>query len=86
MVISSWLYKNQIGINNFCYLTAYVIHPPHPLHWILRFQLFGYALTLGVFFDQPKKKELRFFLYIGEMGAELAGSEQIAVQDFVVLL
>ena len=27
-----------------------------------------------------------FFLYISEMGVELAGSEQIVVQNFVVLL
>ena len=35
---------------------------------------------------QLKKEGLCFFLYISEMGMELAGSEQIIVQDFMMLL
>ena len=58
----------------------------YPFHLVLRFQLFGHALLLGVFFYQPKKECLCLFLYISEVTVELAGSEQVAVQNFVVLL
>ena len=47
--------------------------------------MFGYAFLFGEFFYQPEKKLLCLFLSIGEVGMELAGSEQIVIQDFVVL-
>ena len=53
---------------------------------LLQSSRFGDTLSLGVLFYQPKKESLCFFLYISEMGMELAGSEQIIVQDFMMLL
>ena len=58
---------------------AYIIHPPHPLHGLISFKLFGNAFPFGVLFYQPKKEGLCFFLYICKVGAELAGSEQIII-------
>ena len=37
------------------------------------------AETCLLYTSQPKKEGLRFFLHISEMGAELAGSEQIVI-------
>lgn len=45
-----------------------------------------YTFPFSVFFYQPKKKGLCFLLCISEMGMKLAGSEQVAVQDFMMLL
>ena len=50
------------------------------------FELLGYAFLFGKLIYQPKKEGLCFFLYIGKVGIELAGSEQVVIQDFAVML
>ena len=77
---------NNIVIYYFCYSASNIIHPPYLLHWIFSLELFGYTFPFSVFFYQPKKKGLCFLLCISEMGMKLAGSEQVAVQDFMMLL
>ena len=54
-------------------------HTPHPSHLVGGFEVFGYAFLFGAFFYQPRKENLCFFLYIGEVGMEFAGSEQIVI-------
>lgn len=77
---------NDILIYDFCYFASNIIYPPYPLRWIFSLELFGYTFPFSVFFYQPKKKGLCFLLCISEMGMKLAGSEQVAVQDFMMLL
>ena len=48
--------------------------------------MFCHAFLFGVFFYQPRKESLCLFLSIGEVGMKFAGSEQIVIQNFVVLL
>ena len=81
-----FLCENHLCIYNFVDTLSNIIHPPYPLHWILGFKLFGDTFPFSILFYQPKKECLCFFLYISEMGVELAGSEQIVVQDFMMLL
>ena len=65
-----------------------IIHTNNPLHLIFFFQLFrfNYAFFFGVLFYQPRKELLSLFLGIGNVGMEFAGSEQIAIQNFAVVL
>ena len=48
--------------------------------------MFGQALLFSVSFYQLKKEGLQFFRNISEVGVELAGSEQVTVENFMVLL
>ena len=50
------------------------------------FELFGNSFFFGKLIYQPKKESLCLFFGVGEVGMKLAGSEQVVVQDFVVLL
>lgn len=77
---------NDILIYDFCYFASNIIYPPYPLRWILCFKLFSNTFLLGVLLYQPKKERLCFFLYIGKMRTKCTGSEQVAVQDFMMLL
>ena len=43
---------NQFRIYDFCGSAADVIHPSNPLHLIVRFEFFCYALTLCHLFNQ----------------------------------
>jgi len=81
-----FLYENHLCIYNFVNPLSNVIHPMHPFHLILCLKLFGDTFPFSILFYQPKKECLCFFLYISEMGVELAGSEEIAIENFMVLL
>ena len=48
--------------------------------------MFGHSLFFGVFFYEPRKELLCLFFDVCDVGMEFAGSEQIVIQDFVVLL
>ena len=48
--------------------------------------MFRDTFLFGVFFYQPRKEFLCLLFGVGEVGVEFAGSEQIVIQDFVVLL
>lgn len=50
------------------YFTPRTIHLLHPLHLVGGFELFRDTFLFGVFFYQPRKEGLCFFLYIGEVG------------------
>ena len=80
------LRKNQVSTNGFRRTAADAIHFLYPLRWSFRFQMFGQALLLSVSFYQLKKEGLQFFRNISEVGVELAGSEQVTVENFMVLL
>ena len=71
---------------HFNYSASNSVHPPYPRHLVGGFELFCHTFLFGVFFYQPRKESLCLFFGVGEMGIELAGSEQIVIQDFVVLL
>lgn len=66
--------------------TTNIVHLPHPSHLVDGFELFRDAFFFSVFFYQPRKEGLCFFLYIGEVGMKFTGSEQIVTQDFSVVL
>ena len=86
LIIFCWLSKNQVDINGFRCTVADVVHFLHSFRWILCLKLFGNTFPFGLFFYQLKKEGLRFFLYIGQMRTKLAGSEQVAAENFMVLL
>lgn len=50
------------------YTYSDTIHLLHPLHLVGGFELFRDTFLFGVFFYQPRKEGLCFFLYIGEVG------------------
>ena len=50
------------------HLRTNIVHPPHPSHLVGGFELFRDTFLFGVFFYQPRKEGLCFFLYIGEVG------------------
>lgn len=52
---------------------------------ILCFKLFSNAFPFGIFIYQPIKEGLGFLFHIRKVGMELAGGEQIIVQDFMVV-
>lgn len=81
-----YLFKHHLFVDNLVGLVADVIHSTNPLYLVGGFELFGYAFLFGEFFYQPEKKLLCLFLSISEVGMELAGSEQIVVNHFMVLL
>ncbi len=70
----------------FNYSASNSVHPPHPRHLVGGFELLRDTFFFSEFFYQPEKKLLCLFFGVSEMGIELAGSEQIVIQDFVVLL
>ena len=62
------LYKNQFSNHRSRYTYSDTIHLLHPLHLVGGFELFRDTFLFGVFFYQPRKEGLCFFLYIGEVG------------------
>ena len=62
-----------------------VVHPLHPPHRILRFELPGDVLGGGIVCDQPKEKGVGLFFYIGKVGAELASGLQVGIEDGTML-
>ena len=62
-----------------------IIYTLHPLHLVCCFEVFSNTCFFGVFFYEPRKKILCLFFDVCEVGMEFAGSEQIVIQDFVVL-
>ena len=58
---------NYIMIYDFGGSTADVIHSSDPLHLIICFEFFGYALTLCHLFYEPKKHILSLLVYIGKV-------------------
>ena len=81
-----YLFKHHLFVDNLGGLVADVIHSTNPRHWVGGFELFSYTFFFGEFFYQSRKEGLCFFIYIGEVGIEFAGSEQIVVNHFMVLL
>ena len=81
----SFSYEHHFYIDRFCHSLTYAIHPLHPLHFVGCFELFGNAFPFGIFFSLPEKEFLWLLFGVGNVGMELAGSEQIIVQDFMTL-
>ena len=79
-------YEHHVWIDSFDYTLSDVIHSLHPLHLIGGFELFGDAFFFGVFFYKPRKEFLRLFLDVCKRRMEFAGSEQVVIQDFTVVL
>ena len=48
--------------------------------------MLGESFFFGVFFYEPRKEVLGLFFDVGEVGMEPAGSEQVVIQDFAVVL
>ena len=65
-----------------------IIHSLHQEHYIGWFELFSYIFFFGEFIYQLEKKLLGLFLGIGigKVGMKFAGSEQIIIQNFAVVL
>jgi hypothetical protein len=73
-------------IYDFCGSAADVIHPSNPLHLIIRFEFFGYTLTLCHLFYEPKKHILSLLVYIGKVSVQFAFCEQGRIKTFAVRL
>jgi len=70
---------------DFFYPLSDPIHPPYPLHRILRLELLGDAFGGSIVFDKPKKKSVGLFFNVCEVRAELAAGLQIGIEDRTVL-
>ena len=73
-------------IYDFCGSAADVIHPSDPLHLIVCFEFFGYALTLCHPFYEPKKHILCLLVYVGKVSVQFAFCEQGRMKTFAVRL
>ena len=60
--------KGNISTKHYLFQCLKSIHLLHPLHLVGGFELFRDTFLFGVFFYQPRKEGLCFFLYIGEVG------------------
>ena len=63
-----------------CYLSS------APRDHIGDFELLGDAFIFSVLFYQSRKELLGLFFGIGKLGMEFAGSEQIIIQNFAMVL
>lgn len=77
---------NQFCIYNFCRSIADIIHLLNPFHLVGGFELLRDTFFFGEVFYKPRKKLLGLFLGIGKVEMEFAGSEQIVIQNFAVVL
>ena len=60
------------------------IHPLHPQHLILCFELFGDALLLGHLLCQQEHLLRRLLVDVGEVGVQPAAGQQLRVQGFAL--
>ena len=68
-------------INRSCGCTVSAgIHPPDPFHLVAGFQRFRNALSICLFFYQPKEKLLRLSVNIRKTGVQFA-ADQVAVSN-----
>ena len=80
------LVVNYIVIYDFGGSAADVIHPSNPLHLIINFEFFRYALTLCHLFYEPKKHILSLLVYVGKVSVQFAFCEQGRIKTFAVRL
>ena len=80
------LIVDNIVVYDFRGSAADVIHPSNPLHLIVCFEFFGYALTLRHLFYEQKKHILSLLVYIGKVSAQFAFCEQGCIESFAVRL
>lgn len=76
-----WLIENYFAIHDFSYPRFDPVHPPYPLHRLLRLELLGDAFRGSIVFDQPKKERVGLFFDVGEVRAELTGDFQVGIED-----
>lgn len=81
-----YLVENQFTVCNFRRFITNIIHSLHPEHHIGDFELLGDGFFFGKVFYQLEKKLLGLFLCISKVEMEFAGSDQIAIQNFAVVL
>lgn len=60
------------------------VHPPDPLHLVAGFQCFRNALSICLFFYQPKEKLPRLSVNIRKTGVQFAAG-QVAVSNQFIL-
>jgi len=63
-----------------------VVHPLHPQHLILCFELFCDALTLGYLLYQQEHFFLSLFIDVGKVGIQSAAGQKLRVQGFSLRL
>ena len=76
---------DQFFEDDFFCTVSNIVHPPHPRHLVGGFELFGDIFFFGKVFYQSRKELLGLFFDIGKVGIEFSGSEQIVIQNFVML-
>ena len=62
------------------------IHPPDPFHLVAGFQRFRNALSICLFFYQPKEKLLRLSVNIRKIGIQFTAGQQVGISHTVMLL
>ena len=63
-----------------------IIHSTNPFHLVIRFELFGYALTLCRLLYEPRKHILCLFVDVCKVAVQLATCQQIKIQYLAILL
>ena len=77
---------DQFFEDDFFCTVSNIVQLLHPKHHIGRFEFFGYIFFFVKVFYQSEKKLLGLFFGIGKVGTKFAGSEQIVIQNFTVVL
>lgn len=58
-----------------------MVHPSHPFHLAIGFELFGYPLRFDHLPDKKLYPVLRDFLHFGKMFLQFSGDQQVGIQN-----
>ena len=69
----------EVCVYHFRSSAADVIHLINPFHLIIRFELFGYALTLCHLLYKPRKHIFCLFVEVSKVSVQFATCQQIEI-------
>ena len=84
-IIRLFLFVYHFYVDYFLSPVIDIVHLCYPQHLILRFELFGDVFCFCKFLHQLLVHFCCFFIDVGEVVVELAGCQQIIVENFVML-